>query len=121
MDTESQVTVHIEALDGDPEHAAERTWHLKEEITRVDVDRVEHAPAPAVPGAKGDAFAWAELIVTLSGSLPVLVGAVRSWVNRNRDCNVTLEIDGDRLVLEGVNSEQQLELANAWLERHGVA
>lgn len=120
MESARQVRLQVEALDGDPEEAAEGTWHLKDEISRLDVDRVERAPAAPVPGAKGDPLAWAELVITGAGSLPALIGAVRSWVNRNSNCNVTLELDGDRLVLEGVGSEEQLELANAWLKRHGV-
>jgi hypothetical protein len=119
MGPERQVLLHIEAVDGDhPEDAAEGGWRLKDEIAGLDVNQVDHAPTDAVPGAKGDALAWAELIVTLSGSLPALVAAVRSWVSRDRTCNVTLELDGDRLVLEGVRSEEQLALAKEWLERH---
>jgi hypothetical protein len=32
---------------------------------------------------------------------------------------VTLEIDGDKLEVTGLSSEEQQRLINAWLSRHG--
>jgi hypothetical protein len=104
--------------DSEPQEVADLTWQLKEELLELDVEEVEHERTVAPPGAKGDALAWAELIVTVSGSLPVLVNAMRGWLGRQQQGSVTIELDGDMLTLERASPEVQRDLIDAWLRRH---
>jgi hypothetical protein len=104
--------------DTEPEEIADLTWQLKEELLELDVEAVEHERTAAPPGAKGDALAWAQLIVTLSGSLPMLVNAARGWLGRQQQGSVTIELDGDVLTLERASPEAQRDLIDAWLRRH---
>lgn len=78
------------------------------------------AVGPAPPGAKGDAIAWGELIVSIAGGLPAFVAFVRSWTGDHRGSRIRLEIDGDVLVVEGGSDAERERLAQAWLERHAA-
>jgi hypothetical protein len=111
-----QLLVEVES--GDPEDVAELTSRLREELREFDVDSVTRPPAAAPHGAKGDGLAWAQLAVTFSGSMPALIGAVVAWRDRQRGARVTIEQDGDRLVLGNAAPEEQAALVKTWLERH---
>lgn len=104
--------------DSDEQEVADLAWGLKEELLRTDVEAVEHKTTEAPAGAKGDFLAWAELVVTLSGNLPALIGVVRSWLGRQDQGRVTIELDGDVLTLDRTSPETQGELINTWLRRH---
>ena len=58
-------------------------------------------------------------MVTLTGSLPGLLAAVRGWQARHPRTSVTLEIDGDRVTLSDGRSREGRELLEDWLQRHG--
>lgn len=107
--------------DSDAQELAELMRRLKEDLRHVDADDVRHLPAEAPPGAKGAALDWAQVIVTMSGSLPPLIALVRSFSRRNRDCGVVLEAEGDTLRLEGGSEDERRQLAEAWLARRGGA
>lgn len=109
------------AADSDAHELAELMRRLKEDLNHVDADDVRHLPLEAPPGAKGSALDWAQVIVTMSGSLPPLVALVRSFSRRNRNCAVVLEADGDTLRLEGGSEDERRQLAEAWLARRGGA
>lgn len=115
MSTEIRLEV-LGAEDSDAYELAELTRRLKEDLRLLDAD-VRHPPAEAPAGAKGSALEWAQVIVTLSGSLPPLIAMVRSFSRRNRDCAVVLEANGDTLRLEGGNEDERRRLAEAWLAR----
>ena len=105
------------AQDSDDHELAELMRRLKDDLGHLDADDVRHLPAKAPPGAKGAALDWAQVIVTLSGSLPPLIALVRSFSRRNRNCAVVLEADGDTLRLEGGSEDERRQLAEAWLAR----
>ena len=105
------------AQDSDDHELAELMRRLKDDLRHLDADDVRHPPAEAPPGAKGAALDWAQVIVTLSGSLPPLIALVRSFSRRNRNCAVVLETDGDTLRLEGGSEDERRQLAEAWLAR----
>jgi hypothetical protein len=113
------MALHVEALESDPHHAAELTWDLKEELEQSRAESIEHADAVAPAGAKGGALEWAQLIVTFSGGLPGLLALIRGWADRNEDAGVSLEIDGDRLVLGAATPAERREALDAFLARHG--
>jgi hypothetical protein len=114
--TEVRVQV-LGAQDSDAHELAELMRRLKDDLRHLDADDVRHLPAEAPPGAKGAALDWAQVIVTLSGSLPPLIALVRGFSRRNRDCAVLLEADGDTLRLEGGSEDERRQLAEAWLAR----
>jgi hypothetical protein len=104
--------------DSDPEERAELAWRLQDDLIASDVGSVSRPPVAAPAGAKGGALEWAQLFVTLAGTLPGLVVAVRGWLDRHPHASVTLEIDGDRVTLSDGSSREGRELLAAWLQRH---
>ena len=109
------------AADSDAHELAELMRRLKDDLRHVDADAVRHPSGEAPPGAKGAALDWAQVIVTMSGSLPPLIALVRGFSRRNHDCAVVLEADGDTLRLEGGSEDERRRLAEAWLARRGAA
>ena len=107
--------------DSDPEEQAELAWRLQEELSSLDVEDVTRAPTAPRAGAKGAALEWAQLVVTLAGTLPALAAAVRCWAERHPGAEVTLEVDGDRVTLSDASPEERQRLLSAWLRRHGDA
>ena len=105
--------------DSDPEERAELAWRLQDDLVASDVGSISRPQAAGAKGAKGAALEWAQLLVTLAGTLPGLVVAVRGWLDRHPHASVTLEIDGDRVTLSDGGSREGRELLAAWLERHG--
>ena len=114
-----RMALHVEAPGSDPHRAAELTWDLKEELEQSRAESIEHAEGVAPAGAKGGALEWAELIVTFSGGLPGLIALIRGWADRNEDAGLSLEIEGDRLVLETATPAQRGQALDAFLARHG--
>jgi hypothetical protein len=117
----TEIRLHVGGYaDSDHEERAELAWSLQQELRDLDVDDVSHARAKELPpGAKGSALEWAQLVVTLAGSLPALVATVRSWLGRHPRSSITLEINGDRLTLNDVSASERSELIAAWMRRHG--
>ena len=116
MSTEVRLEV-LGAEDSDAHEIAELMRRLKAELRRIDAENVRGVDAKAPAGAKGAALDWAQVVVTMSGSLPPLVALVRSFSRRNRGCAVVLEAAGDTLRLEGGDEEERRRLAEAWLAR----
>lgn len=75
--------------------------------------------ADAPEGAKGGAFVWAELVVTLAGIVPSFLSAVLGWTQRHPGASITLEIDGDKLTLDKASESERRQLVEAFLDRHG--
>lgn len=110
------VRVHVTAEpDAEETRAADLTWDLSEELLQLDVDSVDRIEGKRMSGAKGTFFEWAELAVTVSGGLPSLVAYLRGWVGRHDQCELTLELDGDRLTLKNASAETQTRLIQEWL------
>jgi hypothetical protein len=57
--------------------------------------------------------------VTLAGSLPPFVAAVRGWLDRHPGASITVEIDGDQLALSDASPRERRQLIAAWMARHG--
>jgi hypothetical protein len=122
MQQDSSIRLHVSA-DGerDPERAAELAWRLRSELLEYDVERVDVAPGGEAPsGAKGPAMEWAQLIVTFAGAMPPLIGAVQQWLYRQRDCDVVIEYEGERLALKGLDDAQRDRIVGAWLRKRGL-
>jgi Effector Associated Constant Component 1 len=106
------------ATDDEPEFVNDLTWDLIETLKESPADSVERPPADVPDGAKGTALEWAQLAVSFSGGLPVIVGLIRAWVGRRPDAKVRIELDGDSLELDNASPELQDQLARAFLSRH---
>lgn len=77
-----------------------------------------HLDATAPEGAKGSGLEWAQLVVTLTGSLPTVVGTIRSWLGRHARASITLTIDGDSITISEPSDAERAALLEAWLGRH---
>jgi hypothetical protein len=117
------MTVGVQAgHDADPSDVAVATDNLRREL--IEFDDVEVAPMPggvAPPGSRGiDPATVGGLLVTVANSqlFGRIVSAIRTWLGAQPERSITLEIDGDSLVLTGVTSEDQIRLADEWFARH---
>ena len=111
----------LPVADSDAEELADLAGGLHAELLDVDAASVAPLPAEAAPeGAKGLADPAGWLLVqfgTLDG-LRAVVAAVGGWTARTGR-TVEISIGGDALKVTGVTSQQQGELIDAWLARHG--
>lgn len=90
-----------------------------------EIAEVRHGPAVRPPGTKSaEALAWAQLVVALAGTLPVVLGAVQSWLERRERvspggrASVKLKLGEDEITVESAPDAEQRELVRAFLERH---
>ena len=107
--------------DSDDEERADLAWRLREELRDHGVDDVSHPELRPPPGAKGGALEWAQLVISLGGVLPSFVMAVQGWLGRHPTAAITLEIDGDKLVLDEATADERQRLVETFLARHGHA
>ncbi len=117
--TPQRMHLNVVAKDGDAEVANELTWDLVETLKESPADDVGRPRAEATGGEKATVLDWASLLVTFTGGLPAIVGYVRSFVHRQPDAaSVTIELDGDKLVIERADPEAQERIVQAFLARH---
>jgi hypothetical protein len=105
--------------DSDDEERADLTTRLRADLLAHHVD-VSHPQAPAPPGSKGAGLEWAQLVVTLAGTMPAMIAALQGWRGRHRRAAVSLEIDGDTLTLDEASPADQRRLLETFLARHGA-
>jgi hypothetical protein len=114
-----QLRVQVQGLpDSDDEERAELAGRLRDELLEQGVEEVAHPETHAPEGAKGAALEWAQLVVSLTGSLGPLVAALRGWSGRHPDAAITLEIDGDEITLDKASPADRERLVEAFLARH---
>ena len=120
-DVDKLIVQVLPVADSDQEELTDLAGGLQVELLEVDVASVAPLTAEAAPeGAKGLGTLVGWLVVqfgTLDG-LRAVVTAVRRWTARTNR-TVEVSIDGDVLKVTGVTSQQQGELIDAWLARHG--
>ena len=107
--------------DSDGEERADLAWRLREEIQEHGIDDVSHPSVASPAGSKGAGLDLAQLVVAFSGTLPSLVMAIQGWFGRHPNAAVTLEIDGDKLVLDEASPADRQRLMEVFLARHGGA
>ena len=113
------------ALDSGPEaddkDLETLTYQLREELRALDVEEVDLVRAGEIPdkAKAGDPIAWGELIITLAsgGVLVAFINSVQAWVTSRRG-SVTIEMDGDKLVIPSNPSKEQKEAIEIWHRRH---
>jgi hypothetical protein len=115
-----KVSLHVQGYaDSDAEERMELAWGLEQDLRASDFDEIERPSVTAPPGARGSALEWAELVVTLAGSIPAFAAALSGWLKRNHGTAVAVEIGGDRLELAEASPEERRQLIELWLRRHG--
>lgn len=120
----SDIKLKIDAgPDGDDEDLERLTENLRNELLELEIESAELSRDGVVPAHSKvvDPISWGTILLTLAASggvLTTLIQAVQSWLNRNELNTISLEIDGDKLELKGVSSQQQSQLIEAWLKRH---
>lgn len=85
----------------DPEDQTEAVASLAQDVSRLDIDRVDTAGESAPAGAKSAGGLATQVVITLaSGVVPLVVAVVSDWLSRRRErCKILLEIG------EGVSVE----------------
>jgi hypothetical protein len=124
-ENEKQLKLTLEAdPEADDKELATMAQQLRSGILNLDeVESVDVARVGTIPeNAKGgDVVTWGQLLITLVGAgsgLTALLGIVQSWLSKDERRSITLEINGDKLSITGISSEQQQQMINTWLERH---
>jgi hypothetical protein len=116
----AELHVHVAGYpDSDDEERAELAWRLGEEIREHGIADVSQPSVRPPPGAKGGALEWAQLVVSFAGTVPPLVMAIQGWLGRHPRAAVTLEIEGDRIILDEASPADRRRLLEAFLARHG--
>ena len=113
------------AADAAADEVEEATARLRRELLELEIERVERVSEGEAPaGTRAfEILALGSLIVTLGRNIDALAQVVRTvkeWVGRDAKRTVVLELDGDRLEVAGVSSEEQERLISAWLARHST-
>jgi hypothetical protein len=120
-DVDGLILQVMPVADSDAEELADLAADLHAELLSLDGTTVAPLPAEAAPqGAKGLGGVAGWLVAqfgTLDG-LRALVTAVRGFAARTGR-TVEVSIGGDHLKVTGVTSQQQEEIIDAWLARHG--
>jgi hypothetical protein len=105
--------------DSDEEERADLTSRLRADLLAHELE-VAHPRAEAPAGSKGAGLEWAQLVVTLAGTVPAMVAALQGWLGRHHRATVSLEIDGDKLTLDEASPAEQRRLVETFLARHGA-
>jgi len=123
---QAELSVELQAgPDTDAEELTQFAGRLRAELLELDVNTV-HQPVrgKAPEDAKGaDLLAAGQLVVGLVATPEVLasiIGAVRSWLGRNRARSVKLTLGGDALEVSGVSSAEQERLIDLRVSRHAA-
>ena len=120
-DADGLILQVLPVADSDAEELADLAAALHAELLSVDETSVAPHPAEAAPeGAKGlgDVAGWLLAQFGTVDGLRALVAAVRGFAARTGR-TVDVSIGGDHLKVTGVTSQQQGEIIEAWLARHG--
>ncbi len=123
--SEKRVGLKLQFGDGpqtDKEELEMVTRQLREELLGLDVEDVDFVSTGEAPekAKAGDPVTWGTLLLTLAASggvITTVINAVQSWLTRADRRSITLEIDGDKLEIKGISSEEQQRLTDEWLKR----
>ncbi|MCB8978014.1 MAG: hypothetical protein H6657_11380 [Ardenticatenaceae bacterium] len=121
---ETELLIKINANhDADMNEVAELTRTLRNDILETNAENAEFVTnGKALSGTKSaDPVTWGTILVTLAASggvLTTLINVISSWLSRNKGNSIILEIDGDKLEVTGLSSEEQQRLISLWLNRH---
>jgi len=106
----------------DPELLDTYTRRLREEVLELDIESVDYITQGDAPErSKGvGASAVGDMILSLAPLNNVImsvIGAVQSFVNRNHQCNITMEIGDNKLIISDMSPKEQQKLVDAWIKQ----
>jgi hypothetical protein len=118
----AELQIKLSLGDADAIAVDEATTRLRNELLKLDVDRVlRPSVGEAPPGTRGaELIELGGLVVTLArnaGTLAAVVRTLQGWLARDRGRSIRLELDGDAIEVSGL-SEDQERLITAWIQRH---
>lgn len=121
MDQPMTVTVRLGPTDAPARRGPDPTEDLRRELAQLG----EVQNSTGAPHTRSiDVGTLAEIVVTVSGvvgGLGAVVETVRGFIaKREPSRTARLEIDGDVLVVTGLDADEQQALIDRWLERHGA-
>jgi hypothetical protein len=118
----SKVMLSVEEEGADDLRLDELARQLRSVLLDTDVEDVQPLVAgEAPPGTRSGLAVAAGGLAASLGSLPVkeLVGLVVAWLKSGRTHRtVHVEMDGDVLELDGVDSDTQRQVVTDWIARH---
>lgn len=104
----------------DAEEKERVTRQLREELMGLDVEGVDFVKSGKAPvkAKAGDLIAWGKLLLMLvpsGGVLTTIISAIQSWLTRHNQRSISLEINGNKIDIKDISSEDQKRLINAWI------
>lgn len=123
----ARLLLNIQQKDGlDLVEIDNATRQLRRELLALDVHSVEFADNGMVPsGAKsGGLAAVAGALVVLTpltaAMLRAIVQITQAWLGRSANKSVSVVFGDDRIEITGAPSQEELRLAERFIERHGA-
>lgn len=116
-----QVLLNLDAgSELDAEEKERITRQLREELMGLDVDGVDYVKSGKAPAKAraGDLITWGKLLLLLvpsGGVLTTLIGVVQSWFTRHNQRSISLEINGNKIDIKDISSEDQKRLIDSWI------
>jgi hypothetical protein len=120
MDEVNQVELVVAEAGADPEHLAELTVWLRQELVELPVESVRLVQVDAPPGSKSaGGVALGQLVIAMGGSsvLVAVIQSVRDWILRHERRSAKLTCGDAVLELGGVSQTDQQRLITEWIER----
>lgn len=120
----ARLDMYIETdSEAEAEELARLAVQLRQQLVELDIESAEPATAgPAPPDTRaGELLTAGALIVMLVRSPEIfkaLVETVQLWISLSRGRSVKLEIDGDKLELNGITRKDQRAVIQAWVNRN---
>ncbi len=108
----------LPAADTDAGELADLATQLDAELVGVHAVPSPLGPSPGATKGIGALVSWLTVQFGSLDALRALIAVVRRWATRTGR-TVEVSIDGDVLKVSGISSEQQGEIIEAWLDRHG--
>lgn len=96
------------------------TRQLREELMGLDVEGVDFVKSGKAPvkAKAGDLITWGKLLLMLvpsGGVLTTIIGAIQSWLTRHNQRSISLEINGNKIDIKDISSEDQKRLIDSWI------
>lgn len=112
-------------FDADAQEQEQLCQLLRQELLQLDIESAQPAMQESLPeGVKAaGAMDWATLLITLSqsgGVLSSVVLTIQSWLGRQDNCSISLEINGNKLDIKGLSDEHQSKLIENWLQNNSA-
>lgn len=103
---------------------AKLSQQLIGELVKLNIESVDFVRKESLEdGTKaGDVISWETLIITLAASggvISTFINFILGWAKRNEGRTVVLELNGDKLEVTGLSSNEQKELVETWFKRSG--